>query len=84
MKRKQRILNILNENFIDFDINIYDNSKEHAGHHNFNGLEETHLSVYLKVIKSKKIDRLQIHRKVNELVKDEYSNGLHSLQIKIK
>ena len=34
--------------------------------------------------KSKKIDKLIIHRKINSLIKSEFSEGLHALQIKIK
>ena len=28
-------------------------------------------------------NRLKIHRTINELIKNEYQNGLHSLEIKI-
>ncbi len=83
MNRKQRIKNILISKFREFSIEIIDNSKLHAGHQNFNGMEETHIQIILKNKFLKKVNRLQIHREINKLIKDEFNLGLHSLEIKI-
>ncbi len=83
MKRKQRINKILSENFREFSINIIDNSNLHVGHNNFDGSNETHLKILLKSKIPQNINRLIIHRKINELLKKEFLNGLHSLEIKI-
>ena len=83
MKRMQRIIDLLEKNLENFKIEIYDNSNLHSGHHNFNGTGETHLLVSLKSKTNYKINRLQVHRKINNLIKDEYNLGLHSLEIKI-
>ena len=83
MNRKQRINNLLINKFRDFSIEIIDNSHLHSGHNNFDGNNETHLQIILKSNLSTKINRLEIHRKINELIKNEYNNGLHSLEIKI-
>ena len=83
MNRKQRINKLLLENFNDFSINIEDNSHLHTGHNNFDGSGETHLKILLISKKLQDIDRLNIHKKINELVKKEFDNGLHSLEIKI-
>ena len=37
----------------------------------------------LKNINNNKTNRLNIHRKVNELLKEEFINGMHALEIKI-
>ena len=84
MKRKQRIEKIILNNFSEFLVEIYDNSQLHAGHNNFNGIGETHIEILLRRDKnSHEINRLEIHKKINELLKEEFDKGLHSLQIKI-
>ena len=83
MNRKKRIEHILISNFKDCKIQVIDDSIKHRGHNNFDGDQESHFEIILKkdsIIKEKK---LQIHRKINELLKDEFINGLHALEIKI-
>ncbi len=90
MKRKIRIEKLLKENFPYFNVTIIDNSKMHIGHNSFDGTGETHLLFVLKqkkLSKTKiKIDykkKINIHNKINEILKDEIVNGLHSYEIKI-
>tara|TARA_Y100000766_G_C18371021_1_gene348871 strand:- start:7 stop:297 length:291 start_codon:yes stop_codon:yes gene_type:complete len=84
MNRKLRITNLLKKNFIRFSIEVIDNSKHHVGHNNFDGLGETHFEIVLSSDKNDEFNRLEIHRKINNLLIDEFKKGLHSLQIKIK
>ena len=83
MNRKQRIYKILSKKFNDFLLEIIDNSNFHKGHNNFTGNDETHIKIILT--KKNKIlsNRLNIHRLINNLLKEEFKNGLHSLEIKI-
>ena len=83
MKRKQRIFNLLSKHFDQFSIDITDNSHLHAGHNKFDGLNETHIQILLIKQTSQKINRLDIHKKINSLLKNEFEIGLHSLEIKI-
>ena len=83
MKRTKRIKNILENNLLDYVVNIIDNSSLHKGHNNFNGDGETHILIELKKRKKIDINRLEIHKKINSLLKNEFNTGLHSLQIKI-
>ncbi len=83
MNRKKRIYNLLENQLTDFSIEIIDNSNLHKGHGNFNGKNETHIKIILNLIKKTNINKLTIHRKINELLKDEFNSGLHSLEIKI-
>ena len=83
MNRKQRIKIILLDQFKDFSIEIIDNSNLHSGHFSFDGKGETHIQVILKNTNKKKINRLDIHNKINKLLENEYNSGLHSLEIKI-
>ena len=74
-------------NQIKFDNNsvtkIFDISKNHVGHNNFNGKEETHFSIILKTTKKNIDKKLSIHRKINNLLENEFKSGLHALEIKI-
>ena len=83
MNRKQRINNLLLNHLTEFSIEILDNSHLHTNHNNFDGTGETHIKIILEKRKEVKIDRLNLHRKINELLKYEYELGMHSLEIKI-
>lgn len=83
MNRSKRINKILQTHLTDFTFNIIDSSHLHKGHNDFNGTGETHITLELKGITKHKISRLQVHRHINSLVKDEFNRGLHSLEIKI-
>ena len=83
MDRTKRIEIILEKNLTDFSVNIIDNSYLHKGHNKFNGEEGTHIEVQLKKSTKFKVNRLEVHKKINSLLKEEFNMGLHSLQIKI-
>ena len=83
MNRKQRINKILSKRLNNFLFEIIDNSNLHKGHNNFTGNDETHIKIILKKKNKLPTNRLTIHRIVNNLLKEEFRNGLHSLEIKI-
>ena len=83
MKRTKRIKNILKKYFDDFSIVVIDNSELHKGHNNFDGGNETHICLDILNNSKLKLNKLEIHRKINFLLKEEFENGLHSLEIKI-
>ena len=83
MNRTKRINQILKKNLIEYQIKVIDDSFSHLGHNNFDGKSETHVIIELKKKLDKKINRLDIHRKINLLLREEFDTGLHSLQIKI-
>ena len=83
MNRTKRIKNIIEKNFNEFSILVIDDSIAHKGHNNFDGKEETHIIIELKKKFNLDIKRLDIHKKINTLLSDEFKIGLHALQIKI-
>jgi BolA protein len=83
MNRKKRIETIIEKDFRKCIITVLDNSHEHIGHHNFDGKQETHFRIMLKKNSDNKQSRIEIHRIINHLLKDEFSNGLHALEINI-
>ena len=64
MNRTKRIEIILKKHFLNFTINITDNSHLHKGHNNFNGNDETHMLIELKRATDIKVDRLEVHNKI--------------------
>jgi len=84
MERKKRIEKILLDNFESWSIKVKDVSLLHKGHNNFSGKNETHFSIKLYPKIENSIQRIEIHKKINLLLKDEFSSGLHALEIKIK
>ena len=83
MDRTKKIKSILEKHFFDLTIYIEDNSYLHKGHNNFDGKEQTHITVFLRNHKKININRLAIHKKINSLLKKEFEQGLHALEIKI-
>ena len=82
MKRKKRIENILLNNFNFLSIKVEDISMLHQGHNNFNGKNETHIKITLQSKNFEALNKLSIHQKINKLLKKEFLNGLHALEIK--
>ena len=83
MNRTKRIQNILEKYFNETIIFVKDNSNLHKGHNNFDGIGETHIFVQINKNSKLKLSRLEIHRKINFLLREEFESGLHSLEIKI-
>ena len=83
MNRKQRIDKILSKKLNNFLLEIIDNSNLHKGHNNFTGQDETHIKIILTQKNKIPINRLNIHRIINDLLEEEFKCGLHSLEIKI-
>ena len=83
MNRTKRIQDIIEKNFNEFSVLVTDDSLAHKGNINFNGKEETHIIIELKKKFNLDIKRLEIHKKINILLSDEFKLGLHALQIKI-
>lgn len=83
MNRIERIKRILIKNFEPTYLNLIDNSKKHIGHNNFSGNSMTHLKLEIssKLFKNQKL--IDIHKKINLLILNEYEKGLHAFEIKI-
>ena len=83
MNRKKKIESILKKNFLGWKTIVNDISILHKGHNHYDGNNETHFSIILNTNNKNKESKLSIHRKINELLKDEFNLGLHALEIKI-
>jgi len=83
MNRIERIKKILSENLKPSHLVLNDNSKKHSGHNNFNGSGMTHIQIEICSTFFDNMRSIDVHRKINLLLKDEFKKGLHALEIKI-
>lgn len=79
---KDRIIKKLSENLEPRFLEVNNQSGLHRGHPGDNGSMETHFEVKI-VSKLLNGTRIENQRKIHELLKDEFDNGLHALAIKI-
>ncbi len=83
MSRKESIKNklkVLNPEILE----VIDVSSQHKGHvGNPDGKGQTHYEIILKASTLSNHAKLKQHRIINDLLKEEFANGLHSVSIKI-
>jgi len=80
---KQRIEKTLEKNLQPKFLEVKNNSHLHAGHLGDDGSGETHFAVIIEAEELKKLNKVQAHRRVNQLLKEEFAWGLHALEIKV-
>jgi BolA protein len=83
---KDKIINKLQENFNPDLLEVINNSHLHGNHFKADNPEHHNQTHFLIKISSKKFENLkkiEMHRKINEVLKEEFKNGLHALEIKV-
>lgn len=83
MDRKERILQKLNSALKSEFIDVVNNSYLHKGHLGDDGTMETHFAITIKSASLSELPRIKAHQQVNRVLKDEFAQGLHALEIKI-
>ena len=81
MSRDQRIHDILQKNFTPSKLDIINNSHQHAGHSSSPGTGESHYHIIISSQDFRSKSRVEIHRMINKLLKEEFDQGLHALSI---
>ena len=82
--RKKRIESKLKHAFEPIFIEVRDDSNQHAGHQSIEeGAKETHFYINMKTLSFKGLNKVMMHRKVYELLKYEFDNGLHALELEL-
>lgn len=80
---RQRIEEKLREKFQPSLLEVKNNSHLHKGHIENDDSGETHFAIKIAAEELKNLSKVAAHRKINEVVKDEFSRGLHALEIKV-
>tara|TARA_A100001011_G_C13527402_1_gene523103 strand:+ start:41 stop:310 length:270 start_codon:yes stop_codon:yes gene_type:complete len=82
--RKKRIERILKKNFSPKILLVRDDSKEHEGHAQINqNSKETHFFVKM-ILNNNTSTKVNLHRRVYNLLDNEFSSGLHALELDLK
>ncbi|ACT58480.1 BolA family protein [Hirschia baltica] len=64
-------------------LEVEDESHLHAGHAGASPTGETHYSIKVWSKSFEGMNRVEIHRKINETLQSEFDSGLHALSIRI-
>ncbi|MEM5470507.1 BolA family protein [Hoeflea sp. AS60] len=89
MSRQNRIESALTERFHPERLVVINESHLHAGHHHtdsdhhdtFDGTGETHFRIRIVAPAFSGMSRIERHRAVNDVLKQELDEGLHALAI---
>lgn len=81
--RQNRIHSALTASLTPDLLEVEDESHRHAGHAGASPAGETHYSIKVWSKSFDDMNRIEIHRKINEILKSEFENGLHALSIKV-
>lgn len=82
--RIDRITTLLVERFSPSQLEIRDQSDQHAGHGNVPPeAMHTHLHILIQAESLAGKSRVEQHREIMAIVKEEFDIGLHALQIQV-
>ncbi|MET0606276.1 MAG: BolA family protein [Beijerinckiaceae bacterium] len=84
MSRQDRIAAALQTGLQPTSLSVIDESHQHAGHAGARPGGETHYRVQVTSEAFAGKSRIERHRLVNALLKDEFDGGLHALAIHAK
>lgn len=83
MDREKRIIEKIT-NFLNPEkLVVKNNSALHSGHLGDDGTGQTHFYLEVKAQKLSELTRVKAHKIINELLAEEFENGLHALEIKV-
>ena len=82
MKRKINIENLIFKIFKPEFLSVIDVSEQHRGHKNFKEGVESHFEIIIVSEKFINLSRIERHRMVNRILKEEFLSDLHSVVVK--
>ena len=82
MKRKTNIENLISKNYEPEFFSVIDVSEQHRGHQNFKEDVESHFEIIIVSEKFINLSRIERHRMVNRILKEEFLSDLHSVVVK--
>ena len=76
---KKKISNTINQE----NVTIIDNSSLHSKHKSFD-IKKLHLKLIIESKKLKKMNKIEAHKEIFSILKNEMKNDIHALEIEIK
>ncbi len=83
MSRLERINSIITQDLTPTHLEIIDQSEAHKGHKGSHNNGESHYQINIASVLFENKSKLDCHRLINGLLKQEFESGLHALSIKI-
>ncbi len=85
MDRNRRIEKKLQHEFMPSFLRVTNNSHKHKGHPGAENSTpgESHYEIEILSVKLKDLSRLEAQQMVMDVLKDEFENGLHSVQLRV-
>ena len=84
MKRKLKITEIIEQNINCELCKVSDVSESHRGHIGFVENGETHFEIHIISEQFRDLSHISRQRLLNNLLKEEFDNGLHSVSYRLK
>lgn len=81
---KKRIEEKLRKNLNPKFLEVKNNSHLHAGHSCDDGSGETHFAIAIESAELSEMSRVGAHRRVNQILKDEFEMGMHAMELVVK
>lgn len=66
------------------ELEVIDESEKHRGHGGWREGGETHFRVHIRSAAFDGVSRVERHRRINALLKEEFEAGIHALAIHAK
>lgn len=80
---KERIIRKIEDELKPEFLEVKNNSYLHKGHLGDNGTFETHFEIIISAKSLENLSKINAHRKINQLLKKEFEEGIHALEIKL-
>ena len=82
MNRKLKIEKMIRSNINPHFFSVKDVSEEHRGHQSFKENIESHFEITIVAEKFNNRNKIERHRIVNKILKEEFLEDLHSVTLK--
>jgi len=82
MSRKLKIEKMISDDINPYFFSVKDVSEEHRGHQSFKEDIESHFEIIIVAEKFHNKNKIQRHRIVNKILKEEFLSDLHSVTLK--
>tara|TARA_B100000959_G_scaffold286510_1_gene365489 strand:+ start:1048 stop:1299 length:252 start_codon:yes stop_codon:yes gene_type:complete len=83
MNYLDKVVKIVNERLKPEKISLIDNSSSHSKHRYYDS-EKFHLKLIIWSEKLKKMKKIEAHKLIFSILKEEMKNKIHALEIEIK
>ena len=82
LNRKSKIEKMISDDITPYFFSVKDVSEEHRGHQSFKEDVESHFEIIIVAEKFYNKNKIERHRIVNKILKEEFLSDLHSVTLK--